>query len=144
MIVDRIENSEIYYDIHPDFKTAFNFLKSVKIEDFTEDKIIIDEDNIFAILNDYTTKDSDVSKLEAHKKYIDIQYMLTGSELIGYSPLTDEIPSEKYNTESDIAFYDDKPLFYSQITPGMFSILYPADLHMPGIKVQSPAPINTW
>jgi YhcH/YjgK/YiaL family protein len=142
MIVDRIENSELYCIMHPRFKTAFKFLKNVKLEDFTEEKIEIEGDNIFAIINDYTTKDADISKLEAHEKYIDIQYMLHGSELIGYSPLTNQTPCEKYDSESDIVFYNNTPLFYTQINAGMFSILYPKDLHMPGIKVNTPAPIK--
>ena len=142
MIIDRIENADIYSRMHDRFKIAFNFLKNVKLEDFIEEKLIIEGDEVFAILNDYVTKDSDISQLEAHEKYIDIQYMIDGKELIGYSPLTSEIPSVKYDPESDIAFYDDKPLFYTQITSGMFSILYPKDLHMPGIKVESPAPIK--
>jgi YhcH/YjgK/YiaL family protein len=142
MIVDRIENSDEYCILNPNFKVAFDFLKKVKIEDFTEEKLKIDGDNVFAIINDYTTKDAEVSQLESHRKYIDIQYMLEGEELIGYSPLTNQVACAEYETDSDIMFFPDKPSCFIKLTPESYSILYPQDLHMPGIKVSSPAPIK--
>jgi YhcH/YjgK/YiaL family protein len=143
MIVDRIENAKLYYTLHKKFKMAFEFLNNIKIDDFLEEKFEIEGDDVFAIMNDYTTKNCEDAKLEAHVKYIDIQYMIEGSELIGYTPLEENhLPSKKYNSKTDIAFYDNTPLFYARITAGMFSILYPEDLHMPGIKINTPSTVK--
>ena len=142
MIIDRIENASLYNKMHPHFKTAFKFLKNIKIEDFTEEKLKIDGNNIFAILNDYTTKDIDTVMLESHEKYIDIQYMLDGEELIGYSPLINQVPCKKYDPDTDIMFFSQTPSSFIKLTPGLYSILYPQDLHMPGIKIKSPALIK--
>ena len=87
MIIDKLENAALYQDFHKGFHEAFTFLQNITNEPFTIGKHIIDLDNIFAINNEYKTKGRNDSKIEAHRKYIDIQYIVEGSELIGYCPL---------------------------------------------------------
>ena len=137
MIIDSIQNAQLYLKIHGNFEKSLGFLSKVKFEDFKEEKIIIDDNNLFAIINDYMTKDIGISQLESHKKYIDIQYILEGEELIGYAPMGNQNISVEYDAEKDIIFFSDNPLFYAKLTKGMFAILFPEDLHMPGIKTNN-------
>jgi len=71
--------------------------------------------------------------MESHKKYIDVQYMIDGEELIGHSFLQEQVPSKAYSDEDDYMLFSGTPSFFSAFQKGMFAIFYPTDLHMPGI-----------
>ena len=87
MILDNFKNIKMYSGLGKRFSKAIDFLLEYDFSNFSSGKIKIDDDNIFAILNEYQTKDSFDCKLEAHRKYIDIQHIVSGEELIGYAPL---------------------------------------------------------
>lgn len=74
------------------------------------------------------------AKSEAHKKYIDIQYCISGIETMGWKSLDDcKNPSEGYNNERDVTFYEDRPDTYFELNPGQFVIFFPEDMHAPMI-----------
>ena len=76
MIIDSIKNAGKYYSVHPSFEKAFAALAA--IDDSTpNERITVDGDNIFINLSEYTNKNVNDCPFEAHKKYIDIQYMDT-------------------------------------------------------------------
>lgn len=103
-------------------------------------KYEIEDDNLYALVQEYKSKDIEVAKPEGHHKYIDIQYIISGVELIGLATLRDQIPilSKK---EDDYDLYDcDTTLF--RMDSGMFSIFFPGDLHMPGIKVNQSSTVK--
>jgi YhcH/YjgK/YiaL family protein len=81
---------------------------------------------------DYETKPSTTGELEAHKKYIDIHCIVSGSELIGYAPLTDQQACRPYDPDNDFALFHGESSFIRMV-PGMFAIFFPDDLHMPGV-----------
>ena len=85
------------------------------------------------MVHEYNTKDKKKAKLEAHRKYIDIQYIHSGVELIGVAAFKDQIPITD-DTEKDLAFYEGDASFI-KLETGMFAIFFPDDLHMPGIKL---------
>ena len=97
-------------------------------------KYEIDGDNIFALVNEYNTKDESEGKLEAHKKYIDVQFVAKGSELMGYAPLENQKVIDEYSEQNDITFFSGEKSF-TQVDEGMFAIFFPTDVHLPGIKV---------
>ena len=128
MIYDKIENIDIY-NID---KIAVDFIKNLTPD--IECKKHILSDNIYANVEEYTTKD--VGYFEAHKDYLDIQILLSGEEIIEYTPLEGLSVKESYDKSRDIAFYyDDK----NYVTPikleeGLFTVLYPQDAHKPQLK----------
>lgn len=138
MIFDKIENSAIYENISPLIKRAFEYLKQTDFSKMENGKHIVDGDTIFAILQEYDTKNEADAKLEAHRKYIDVQYILSGEELIGVQPLVTQTPCKEYDTENDYALYDDTCSFV-KISPGQFAVLFPQDLHKPGISPRDPS-----
>ena len=107
MIFDKIENSAIYENISPLIKKAFEYLKQTDFSGMENGKHIIDGDALFAILQEYDTKNDTDAKLEAHRKYIDVQYIISGEELIGVCPLIAQPPCKEYDAENDYALYDD-------------------------------------
>lgn len=132
MIVDKIENSHLYNSLGEKIIKAFEILKQTDFSKLEPGKYDVDGDNIFYMINHYKTKNMEGSESEVHRKYIDVQYMVSGNECIGYAPLENQVPTKKYDEEGDFAFYNEK---VSTVTmkPGMFAIFYPTDLHMPGI-----------
>lgn len=132
MIIDKLENSDLYISMHPTFKKAFDFLKNTDIASLPSGKHEIDGEVIFAMINKYDTATPAVVQLEAHKKYIDLQYVFSGTETLGFVTLTNQSPSHAYDTENDFQLFEEK---YNELTfrTGMFSILYPDDIHAPGL-----------
>ncbi|PCH77962.1 MAG: YhcH/YjgK/YiaL family protein [Flavobacteriaceae bacterium] len=132
MIIDTLENSDLYVTLHPNFKKAFDYLKNTNFAILPSGRQEIEGDVIFAMVNKYDTNTPDVVQLEAHKKYIDVQYVYSGSETLGFLPLTKQTPSQAYDTENDFQLFEEK---YDELTfkKGMFSILYPNDIHAPGL-----------
>jgi len=71
--------------------------------------------------------------LEAHRKYLDVQYVIEGEELMGYAPLGTQEILEPYKAENDIIFFKGEKSFI-KVSSGMFAIFFPEDVHMPGIR----------
>lgn len=134
MIIDNLSNSNIYSHLSERIARAFQYLKVNDFYMITPGKYEIDGDNVFAIVAEYQTRDESEGKPESHKKYIDVQFVVKGSELIGYATLGDQEIISDYNEENDITFYKSETSFV-RIDEGMFAIFFPDDVHLPGIKV---------
>lgn len=134
MVVDKLSNSILYNGLNEGIKKAFSYLHSTNFNEVPPGKYEIDGDNVFAIVAEYQTKDENEGKPESHKKYIDVQYVVKGSELIGYAPLGNQEIIDKYNEDNDIIFYRAKCSFV-KLDKEMFAIFFPDDVHLPGIKL---------
>lgn len=133
MIIDKIQKSLLYENLHPGFAKAFDFIRKTDFSKLVDGKYEIDGDNIFALVQEYKTKDKVKAKLEGHRKYIDIQYLHSGVELIAYANLENQIVISD-DEEKDLAFYEGDGSFI-KLESQMFAIFFPQDLHMPGIKL---------
>jgi YhcH/YjgK/YiaL family protein len=136
MIIDKIENSKLYGGISQRIKEAFEYIRNTDLKNIKPGKYEIDGENIFALINEYETKIESEGKLEAHRKYIDVQYVISGEELMGYSPLGNQQVLEPYKEKNDIIFFSGEKSF-TKVSAGMFAIFFPADVHMPGIRVEN-------
>ena len=134
MIIDKLTNSQFYSGLGERINRAFDYLKNTNFAQMELGKYEIDGDNIFALVNEYITKDESEGKLEAHKKYIDVQFVAKGKELMGYAPLDNQQVIDEYNEQNDITFFSGEKSF-TQVDEGMFAIFFPTDIHLPGIKL---------
>ncbi len=132
MVVDKIENYGRYKNINERLAKAFEYLITTDFNIIEPGKYEIDGDAIFAIVQEYDTKEEADCYLEGHFKYIDIQYIVSGEEIISVVPLTNQVPVTK-NEENDYAFYEcaTSPII---ISAGMFTIFFQDDLHKPCMK----------
>jgi YhcH/YjgK/YiaL family protein len=143
MIIDKIANSHLYKNISDRISKSFEYIEATDLKTLPAGKYAIDGDNIFALISEYKTKLESEGKLEAHKKYIDVQYIISGEELMGYSPLGNPAFAEAtagrqqilepYKEENDIVFFTGEKSF-TKVSSGMFAIFFPEDVHMPGIN----------
>lgn len=132
MVVDNIENAATYEKLHPQFKMVFDFLRKGMTEDLEAKRYEIDGDKAYAMAQSYTTVPEDKQKWEAHRKYIDIQFITDGVELIGYSKLENMTDPTDYNPEKDcLLSAKAKDATYVRADKGTFVILWPQDAHQP-------------
>ena len=99
-------------------------------------KYLIDGDKLFAIVQEYDTLDPAMEKMESHRKYIDVQYMIQGEELVGHALLAGQEVCKEYNDAEDFMLYTAYPDFFTRMSAGTFVIFFPSDLHMPCIKTE--------
>ncbi|RFM33064.1 YhcH/YjgK/YiaL family protein [Chitinophaga silvisoli] len=142
MILDTLAHYSRYTFLGPKFARAFEYLLSTDFSKLEKGKYEIDGKDIFAIVNEYDTVDTAEEQMESHRKYIDIQYMLKGEELVGHDFMLHHQPSKAYDPEADFMLFAEKPLFFSVLKEGMFAIFFPTDLHMPNIKIDKPVPVR--
>ncbi|MDA3954667.1 MAG: YhcH/YjgK/YiaL family protein [Bacteroidales bacterium] len=133
MIIDKKQNSALYENLHPRFAKAFDFIHKTDFSTLADGKYVIENDDIFALVQEYHTKNKDLANLEAHRKYIDIQYIHSGTEIIGTATLEKQTIISN-DLEKDVAFYEGDASFI-KLESEMFAVFFPHDLHMPGIKL---------
>lgn len=134
MIIDRLEHASRYYSINARIEAAFRYLQTTDLYNIAPGKYAIDGDNLFAIVQEYDTMDSATEQMEAHRRYIDVQYMISGAELVGHALLDGHTVAKEYDAEADFMLYADAPSFFTLMDAGTFMVFYPTDLHMPCIK----------
>ncbi len=132
MILDRLQFYERYEGLHDGFKEAFAFLLQPNLEQLTPGRIDIDGDRIFAILETAPGRTIEEAKLEAHRKYIDIQYVITNGDRMGWHNTSlCKRPMGDYDARKDIIFFRDEPDLWVAVPPGAFAIFFPEDAHAP-------------
>jgi YhcH/YjgK/YiaL family protein len=141
MVIDLLKNMHLYEGLNERFKKAFTYLKETDFLAIESGKYEIEGDNIFAIVNEFVTKNKNECEAEAHKKHIDIQYLVSGTELFGYAPLTNQQPIIGYDETKDVAIYKEE-MSYIKLEAGMFMIFYPGDLHQPEMRVLEPVTVK--
>ena len=143
MILDKLENYNLYVNTNNRLKKAFEFLSNNNLEELVDGKYEIDSADVFALVQSYTSKKEDENKLESHEKYIDIQYVVKGNETIVWSSVNQLTVSEEYSEEKDVTFYKDSS--YSSklnLKDNYFCILFPQDGHKPGCFFHEPMNIK--
>lgn len=144
MIFDNIRNCKMYYGVNERFEKAFDFIKKAVEENLEVGKYEIDGKEVYALVQEYDSKTEDKSKFEGHENYIDIQYVISGCEMLGSVDVKDIVPTTEYNPEKDITFYEDHyKATYCIAQEGDFCIFFPHDIHRPGMAYQDiPTPVR--
>ena len=132
MIIDQIYNIKKYQSIDKNLKKGLEFLQKNNFKNVRDGVYELSGKNLFYIINNYETLSIKDCKLEGHRQYIDIQAIISGDEIIGYAPLSNQIVTDEYKKEKDYALFKGEVSLIKMI-PGMFAIFYLNDLHMSGI-----------
>ncbi len=143
MIVDRIENARLYLPLHKGFGQAFAVLADPALAQKPDGRYSIDGEDVFYIVQHYTTKPLDQGRFESHRRYIDIQALLAGQEMLGYAPTAGLEVVEPYSEEKDIMFYRVGTMIaQTRLESGLFCLLYPHDAHLPSCQLTCPAEVH--
>ena len=105
-------------------------------------KHVVDDD-FYYIVQEYVTKDPSQGRHEAHKKYIDIQYVVEGEERIDVTAASFMTVDEPYSEEKDVVlFVEPKQASQVILRDGEYAIFYPKDSHKPGLSAGSPCKVK--
>jgi YhcH/YjgK/YiaL family protein len=140
MILDRIENASLYYTVHPRFKSTFDTISHIDINTIPVGRHEIDGTNLYVLVQEYNTKLKEQGLWEAHRRYIDLHYMVQGTEGIGYANIN-HLQQGVYDESKDfLPLHGEGELI--TLKSGYFVLLFPEDAHMPGMAPGSPAPVR--
>ncbi len=143
MIYDKIENLETYAGLSEGIREGLAYLKQMSPE--TPVGVYEISPRARAIVSEYVTKPVNEKGFEAHREYIDIQYLLAGEEQIACQPLEYLKETTAYDPAKDILFLADTGLIPAQRLPignGCFAILFPQDGHMPCLSLREPVKVK--
>ena len=141
MIYDHIDNIGLYR-FSPATMKAFEFLKTLTPDTPDATYEIIGRD-VYAMVQSYDTEAEPSPILEAHRKYIDIQYSIINAEYIAVAPLDESTLKTPYDEEKDVAFYHaQKMMTLSAMTPGRFVLLFPTDEHFAKWAAEAPCRVK--
>jgi YhcH/YjgK/YiaL family protein len=133
--INKREFAVSYFKNKERWEKAFNFLKNTDLSKLELKRYDIDGDNLFATVSEYTSKNEDAAKFEAHRKYIDLQYVISGKEVMNIAPLTSiEEVITPYDDKKDIEFVTVSKVVNYKASPSNFFIFFPTDVHRPGLK----------
>lgn len=132
MIADHIANAERYAVLGPLFKQAFDFLRNQNLDALADGRHDLAGDSLFALVQGYGTKPQSEGFWEAHRRYIDLQFIVRGVERIGYAPLH-RMTLDSHDESRDLSVLHGDGDFLT-LTEGCFMLLWPEDAHMPGLQ----------
>jgi len=143
MIVSDLSHISRQVALSANLKKAFDFLRSPGLQALPDGRVEIDGDRVFALVQRFETKWAATPKFECHQKYIDIQFILSGEEIIGWAPLERMEITVAYEADKDISF---GTVAKGQWTPvhlqaGQMAVLYPEDGHAPKLALRSPSAV---
>ena len=134
MIVDSLSNAKTYYGISEPIKKALQYLETHDLRAMEPGRYEIDGDALFInVGSEYNPKSADEGIWEAHRAYIDIQYVIEGCEYMGYADIETLSTAEEYNQDTDTTLFEGK-VDRILVTEGDFIVFFPQDGHMPGIR----------
>ncbi len=132
IIINKLQHAERYYKMHPAFEKAFAFLRQDGLAELPDDRYEIDGDRLFCMISKGPGRSRAEAKLEAHRKYIDIQYVIAGTDEMGWKPTADcKLIDTSYDADKDIGFFKDEPDSWTPVPAGSFVIFFPRDAHAP-------------
>jgi YhcH/YjgK/YiaL family protein len=132
-------------DLYPRIiREAVAFFRDSDIGNIAPGEYEIDSRNIYYQVIDMTTKNLEDGRPEVHRKYIDIQFLYSGKESIGF---VDDHGNNQVDQdlleERDLLFYKDvQDMTMIVMKPGDFCVFFPNDVHMPGCLQSSNMPIR--
>lgn len=136
MIKDTLDQIHRYKEMIPGWEMVSENINLKKLQELDNGQYHLEDGQSFFIITDYPTKKYKITQFEVHRKFIDIQIVLKGVELIYAAPISRLIAdAHGYNIEKDIQFGETSVPDVLLLKEGDFVIFYPEDAHNPGCSV---------
>ena len=140
MILDKLTQRHSYMGISPRVDKALDYLANTNLESLADGKYTILGDDVYALVQSYDTEEAKGRMFEAHRKYIDLQYVHSGIEDMVCAHIEDCHANSEYDAENDAQFFDlpdsasePSDLLSVCLRVGWFILLFPQDAHVPGL-----------
>jgi YhcH/YjgK/YiaL family protein len=143
MIVADIKNIGHQISDAPALKKAIDFLRRWDIRKLSDGRVEIDGDRVFALVQRYETVTVAAPRFEYHRKYIDVQFIASGEEVIGWAPADRVSITEPYDPDKDICFgtMEEGKWTPVHLSAGQLAVLWPEDAHAPKLAAVAPSPV---
>jgi YhcH/YjgK/YiaL family protein len=140
MIADLLTNAGLYTALGPGIARGLRFLAETDLAGLAQGRHELDGQRLYALVNDCTPKPPGEGRWEAHRRYLDLQYVVSGVEHMGVAPI-DRLSAGDYDADRDMLRLSGAG-DYLTFGAGQFMILWPGDAHMPGIDAGVPGPVR--
>lgn len=140
MVIDQLKNAHYYYNLGEGIAAALRYLQNTDPTKVETGRYVLDGEKLYAMVQQYDTKPKAQGFWEAHRKYIDVQYVARGTEHMGFTHLS-QLHPQPYDEEKDFLKLEGEGEFLT-MRAGTFVILGPDDAHMPGMAVSAPQPVR--
>ena len=131
MIIDNIKNASKYFGLGKGFEDALTFLANYDGKADEKADIPVCE-GVMVKCRPYMTKPAQECAFEAHEKYADIHFVVSGCECIGYAP-TGSLTETRRDESKDMIWLEGEGVNLP-LNAGDFMITLPDDAHMPCIQ----------
>ena len=131
MILDTLNNAAKYAGLKIGISEAFGFLDQPGLAELPAGKYEISGDRVYAIIERVNGRKVEDGELEAHRKYIDIQYVISGDESMGWKNREGLVNSMDYDEGRDLEFFQGEPASIVRVPPRSFAVFLPTDAHLP-------------
>ncbi len=132
MIYDKIENFKEYVCINKHFIDEIKFLDSEPVSKRPEGRYEINDDGAYVVIEGYQAREASDCFIECHRKYIDVQFIIEGTESMGVCHKSG-CEEFSYNAGKDFQKLGGDVDFLA-FREGSFMVFFPEDAHMPGVK----------
>jgi biofilm protein TabA len=144
MIVAKLDQMEQQAALTPRLRKGLDFLRKLDAQALEPGTVEIDGREVYAMIQSYTSRPVGESpRFEAHRKYLDIQYLVSGTEAMGWAPLDQLVTRAPYNVERDMLLgtVPAETRTLVRFAAGQAILLYPSDAHAPGLAAGEPEPV---
>ena len=140
--VNQKEFALLYDENQERWDKAFQFLSEQNLAELAKGKYELEGADLFVNVDEYITRNEEDVLFEAHKKYADIQVLVSGEEKIGVLPLDATTVTIPYDEEKDIMFLTAESENYRLAVPGRFFLFFQQDAHRPKLKSAENIPVR--
>lgn len=141
MILDRLDNASAYLGVHPRVAAAIQFLKNTDLNALPVGRHPVQGEDVYALVSLGMTKQNDPMTYEAHRKYIDVQYIVSGVEAMGVAPINELKVTKEYDAKDDYLLFSGAGSVVT-LRAGTFVVYFPQDGHAPGQAAGEPSEVK--
>lgn len=143
MIFSSIHTCDNYAEYPEVIRKVIDYLKSNDFVNMEPGVYEIQGKDIYAQVFDAETGSVEEKRPESHKNYLDVQFLASGEEKLGFTPLKYEYEVDEYFEERDLIFYKKvENEGFVHATPGCFTVFFPSDVHRPAVAVDKPMTVR--
>lgn len=120
-------------DFHAIIYSVLEYLRTTDFSNFADGSYPLPHTDFIAKVQHYKTRPIEECRPESHEKFIDVQYVATGEEILGWCPLGPDLKiSEPYDEKNDVTFYEDlMPESSVILADRHYAVIFPLDVHRP-------------
>jgi biofilm protein TabA len=146
VIVADVANLRTQVILTPNMEKGIDFLLKGGLADLPTGRVLIDDLNVYAEVQAYDTVEGDIADatFEGHRTYIDIQCVVTGDEIIGWTSPDHVTVTTEYVADGDywLGTADAAHITPIRLTSGQAAVFYPTDPHAPRRAAGSSSPVQ--